>query len=147
VYSDDFIFLSAGYFIYDTFNTFNKKITKESIVYIIHHIFVLMAYHAVLTDDNIRKSLSIITFVVGKIELTSAISHSITIFDLLQCKRGMTILKIFNIIMWTYYRLILVYLSRKSLFIGSLAYVSIAIIIISVAGLLKFMRNMFYENN
>ena len=147
VYSDNFICLSAGYFIYDMFNTLNKKITKESIVYIIHHVFALMAYYIVLTNEDVRKSLPILTFAVGKIELTSAISHFVVIFDLIQYKRGMTILKIFNIITWIYYRLISTYLLRESLFAGNLIYASIAIIIISVAGLLNFIKNLFDENN
>ncbi len=150
VYSDNLILFSTCYFTYDSFNIIlqKSKYSKDDVVYIIHHIFVIVGLYVVLTNNTIRESLPILTFVVGKIELSSAVSHIINILELLKCnnyKNIMILLKILNVIVWSYCRLLLVYLSRDSLFVGSMAYVFTAIVCISIMALFKFIINI--KNN
>lgn len=142
-FSEHMIFFSLSYFTYDLIAMGMGPITKEVIIYMLHHVFTICGC-IYIVNPEIKKILPILTFLIGQIELSSSVFHFSTILKMIFVKTNLLILilEIINIIVWIYCRIYLIFSFRKKLTIKYLSYLTLAIYLISVVGLVSFILNI-----
>lgn len=104
-YNDTFILASAGYFLYDIQNSYVKKNNNiVSIAYIVHHLCCVFLF-AYLYFNYLTLEF-FVSNVIGMIELSSAISHIITLLNEYYPYKKYDTLKFISICSWIYCRII-----------------------------------------